>query len=269
MACDLANVFMALVAVAMSVIGVITSLTAQFDVVGALKNMGHGAGKLDVLAQSVDLNFGVIVFMNAVCALLICLSMFDCVHLQKHAALHLLTSSTSLCWWRILAWLTFMVQIVMSEFFMIIVVLVCLLTYICHAGEGVVYQTQELIYAIGNTTLETGALFSPYGKPATNVSDTPVISTKDMVTHLDMQRYCADAQGAHLGKAAITFWAGCFITALSQALMAVALNGEKERVSVHESYEAGEDHGYDHVPGQGHGAAQSLTAADRYAYGHG
>merc|ERR1712039_305487 len=104
---------------------------------------------------------------------------------------------------------------------MIVLVMVCLLSLDCQAGEGVVKQTQELIYAIGNTTTSNGQnAINPFASPPEEVEDTPLISMQDIISKLGMNVYCK--YSTKLGKTAIYFWLGCFITVVSQALMALA-----------------------------------------------
>jgi len=52
---------------------------------------------------------------------------------------------------------------------------------------------------------------------------------------LNLNDFCPHA--SLLGGQMALFWVGCMLALVSQALMAIALNGEKERVAVHEQQE--------------------------------
>eukprot|EP00443_Scrippsiella_acuminata_P131511 CAMPEP_0115747644 /NCGR_PEP_ID=MMETSP0272-20121206/93267_1 /TAXON_ID=71861 /ORGANISM="Scrippsiella trochoidea, Strain CCMP3099" /LENGTH=336 /DNA_ID=CAMNT_0003192639 /DNA_START=432 /DNA_END=1441 /DNA_ORIENTATION=+ len=108
-------------------------------------------------------------------------------------------------------------------------------------GPGVVYLGQELIYAMGNATATTtlqgtssmNANSQPYG---VHLASSPYISMDALIHNFDLLTYCKDTDGGRDAGADMVLW-GCFLTLASQALIVMALNGEKSRVSVHDLHE--------------------------------
>merc|ERR1712176_1081541 len=106
-------------------------------------------------------------------------------------------------------------------------------------GPGIINPSQELVLDLNASTV-SGVQIGTYGSKT--VHDTPLVSIKSIIRDLDVQKFCDSvpeaAQNNTRFTPAITFWFGFLIVVISQALMAQALHGEKERVSVHETYDA-------------------------------
>lgn len=233
MGCELSNVFGSMVALLLSILGATICILHQGSTEAALQAAGSGTATLGSMSSNLSFNFAVILLLNVISTAVISLSTFECSHLASSSVMHCLTKSTSLCWWTLLACCTFLVQLVVSGFMLVATVLVGFLVFVCHSGEDNVTQMQQLLYAVGNMTSPGGEVFNPYG--AQDIQDSPVISLEHIVSHLDLARFCGVAQD--LDGAVANFWLGCLLTVVSQALMTVALHGEKERVSVHEVQE--------------------------------
>mmetsp|Transcript_9020 Transcript_9020/g.26544 ORF Transcript_9020/g.26544 Transcript_9020/m.26544 type:complete len:253 (+) Transcript_9020:3-761(+) len=232
-ACEFGNVIGAITALVVSMIGVAVCFCHRGPTEKALHAIGPGAAGLGSMSSSLSLNFVVILLLNVIGTAVICLSTFELRSLTTSSIMHCMTKSTSLCWWSLLSWCTFLVQLVMSNFVMVAFVMINFLAYVCHSGDAVVAQTQDLIWSIGNMTDKSGAGYNPWGNRP--VSDTPIISLEKIVAHLNLAKFCGHAE--KLDTASTYFWVGMLLTVVSQALMTTSLNGEKERVSVHEMHE--------------------------------
>merc|ERR1719296_509119 len=73
----------------------------------------------------------------------------------------------------------------------------------------------------------------PYGH---HIASSAFLDVKSMTFRLDLLQYCK-MSGSGKDGSGVFLLMGCFLSVLSQALMAIALNGEKERVTVHEEHE--------------------------------
>merc|ERR1712083_276807 len=105
-------------------------------------------------------------------------------------------------------------------------------------GSTTVYHAQEVIWEMGNFTATGQDPFDPYATgniTDAKAADTPIFSLSKTMQTLDLNNFCPHA--ALLGGQMALFWFGCVLALVSQALMAIALNGEKERVAVHEQHE--------------------------------
>mmetsp|Transcript_132875 Transcript_132875/g.335546 ORF Transcript_132875/g.335546 Transcript_132875/m.335546 type:complete len:138 (+) Transcript_132875:3-416(+) len=80
---------------------------------------------------------------------------------------------------------------------------------------------------MGNTTVSGDAMYGWTERP-----DSPIISMKELLTGLNIRRFCWSSKD--LGGEATSFYIGCLLLSVGQALMASALHGERERVMVHE-----------------------------------
>lgn len=253
--CDFHNVITAIAGLLLSIAGVVLSNSAKDSLQDALHGVGHGGGRLLSLTSSIVFDFISVVVLNVISAVIICLSTFEFEYTNtNHSAMRCLTSSAALCFMRVASFFSFLAQLTLTQFFMVAFVMVAFLSYLCSMGEGVVYQAQELVYAIGNQTSSASSVYNPYGEaPVINATDTPVISTQKIISHLNIESFCTRSKG--VGSAHASFWIGCLLTVVSQALMTTALQGEKERVSVHEAHEEHdpEHNGYSSGMESGHG----------------
>merc|ERR1712039_289984 len=99
-------------------------------------------------------------------------------------------------------------------------------------GEGVQYQLQGVIYDMGNATMSGEVMYGWIERP-----DTPIVGMKELLAGLNIERFCWSSKG--LGESAISFYIGCLLVSVGQALMASSLHGERERVMVHEHEDVG------------------------------
>jgi hypothetical protein len=234
---ELNNVYAALISSAMSVIAFMLALSARHNVNKALQDMGGGAGLADAARGSVP-QLGFSLLLNGVACTAICLSQFDCQSAMKHSCTHSLTSSTSFCVLRVVCFLTFLAEMSFSFIVLIGTVGVFVLDFICRMGSTTVYHAQEVIWEMGNFTATGKDPFDPYSTgnfSDAKAADTPIFSLSKTMQTLDLNGFCPHA--SLLGGQMALFWVGCVLALVSQALMAIALNGEKERVAVHEQHE--------------------------------
>lgn len=121
---------------------------------------------------------------------------------------------------------------------LIATVAVFVLDFICRMGSTTVYHAQEVIWEMGNFTSTGKDPFDPYATgnfKEAKAADTPIFSMSKTMQTLDLNTFCPQAE--HLSGQMALFWVACVLALVAQALMATALNGEKERVAVHEQHE--------------------------------
>merc|ERR1712039_369351 len=87
-------------------------------------------------------------------------------------------------------------------------------------GEGVQYQLQGVIYDMGNATMSGEVMYGWIERP-----DTPIVGMKELLAGLNIERFCWSSKG--LGESAISFYIGCLLVSVGQALMASSLHGER------------------------------------------
>jgi len=235
---ELNNVYAALISSAMSVLSFMLALSARHNTDRALHDMGGGAGLENAVKGTVP-HLGFSLLLNGIACMAICLSQFDCQAAMKYSCTHTLTSSTSFCVLRVICFLSFLGEMMFSFVVLIGTVGVFVLAFICRMGSTTVYHAQEVVWEIGNFTLTGKDPFDPYSTgnyTDAKAADTPIFSMSKTMQTLDLNNFCLHAE--YLGGQMALFWVGCVLALVSQALMAIALNGEKERVAVHEQHEA-------------------------------
>jgi len=236
--CEMNNVFAAIIAFAMSLGSFMMVLSARSNMDEALTTMGDGAG-FDGYAHNTIFHITISLLINGFACLCVCLSSFDCTEAAPGSCVHKITSSTCFCVMRIITFLTFIVEMLFSSAITIMMAAVLFLGFICRMGSTTIFHTQEVIWEIGNFTLTGTDPFDPYrtgNYTDAKLADTPVFSIAQLSQHLNLANFCPGAKP--VGGSVLLFWMACILGAVSQALMAIALNGEKERVSVHEQHEA-------------------------------
>lgn len=236
--CEMNNVLAAIMAFTMSIMAVMMSLTERSKVIKAMAETGDGA-HLAAIAQSTFAQLILSMIINGFACLCVCLSTFDCIHAMKYNCVHSITSSTCFCIMRIICFLTFLVQTALANVMTCGFVGMSVLAYICSMGSTTVFHAQEVIWEVGNFTRTGVDPFDPYRTgnfQVAKAADTPGISASKTFQHLELAAFCPN--GKVLAGAVGVFWMACVLSLVSQALMAIALNGEKERVSVHEQHEA-------------------------------
>mmetsp|Transcript_48895 Transcript_48895/g.87927 ORF Transcript_48895/g.87927 Transcript_48895/m.87927 type:complete len:277 (+) Transcript_48895:144-974(+) len=227
--CELNNVLAGILGFGSSIMATMVCLTARQTVVKEMANTGDGSGMAE-LANGMVIQMHVSALINGFGCVCLCLSTFDCVLAQKHGCVHSITSSTTFCLLR--------VQLVLTQFLSAGLAGVGLLTYICQMGSTTVFHAQEVIWEIGNFTLTGIDPFDPYrsgDSKLAQAADTPIISLANTIQHLDLAAVCPDSRA--MTQAMGVFFLACLVSVVSQVLMAIALNGEKERVAVHEQHE--------------------------------
>lgn len=228
--CELLNVYATLGALAVSVVALVVYSTQEIP-------DGPHAAPVRALSGKMCWDLVLVLLLNACSAGAVCLSNFECPALMKLSVVHCLTTSSSLCVWSLLAWCSFLAQVSATTLGMVWFVMVDFLTFLCQADAQTLTKAQGLLYGLGNmTTAPQAAGFHPFA--AKHIKDTPFISLKAVAKHLNVVNYCGSGNAPHLDSLLFHFWFACLLTVVSQALMAVALNGEKERVAVHEQHES-------------------------------
>mmetsp|Transcript_59281 Transcript_59281/g.105374 ORF Transcript_59281/g.105374 Transcript_59281/m.105374 type:complete len:285 (-) Transcript_59281:301-1155(-) len=232
------NVLAAIIAFAMSLGAFMLALNSRQNVDSALKSMGDGAG-MDGYAHNTVIHVTISMLISAFACLCICLSTFDCVEGSEGGFVHKVTGSTAFCVMRIITFFAFLVELAFSSAMLLAVGVVFFLDFLCRMGSTTLFHAQEVIWEIGNFTLTGTDPFDPYRTgnfTDAKLADTPVFSIAKLTQSLNLAEFCPNAK--YLGNYVLLFWLACVLGVVSQALMAIALNGEKERVSVHEQHEA-------------------------------
>jgi len=228
------NVIASGIAFTMSLVALIMGISAMWKVEEAFRSMGSGSELRGSGVRTV-VHLTISMILNLVSFCSIGLSTFHFEQAMKFRWAHTMSSSTAFCTLRITASLTFLVQLLCSSFIMVGMTSVLSLDLICHMGSTARFHAQEVIWEIGNFTLTGKDPFDPYrtgSSAAVKAADTRFVSVARMAQHLELDRFCPHSE--NLGNQMFTFWLGSIISLVSQALMAIALNGEKERVNVHE-----------------------------------
>jgi len=209
---ELLNVVLSLLALSLSFFAAVTG-----SIWGTADVLGHSKSILSV----VSLGYGGILLLNVASSAAIWLSSFHCECLHG-AAVRCLTSPSTLCSLRVLASATFLLQLALAQFLLARHCVMASLAFMCGLPHGMIIETQEVMDALGATP-------PPHGTVAA------FLRIRDPLSSLSLQQYCGSSVGSN--DVMLCNWLVCFAAVVSQALMAVALNGEKERVGVHELHE--------------------------------
>jgi len=205
-----------------------------------LSGLSEGAGALHGLMWTLAFSYIVLLVLNAISATTLLLSHFAFESLEDNLVVHALTSSRALCTLMSFTVLTFLLQLIRLGYTISLQGALAFLASVCNRGPGVVYLAQELIYTMGNASAASGGGgFNPYSKAmpyGSHVASSDYVDTDAMVSRIDLMKYCKASGNGKDGSGSLLLW-GCFLSVVSQALMAIALNGEKERVIVHEQHE--------------------------------
>jgi len=231
------NVYASSFALLMSVVAWCLGIAAFGKVAEAFGSMGSGTILRDSAFRAV-IHLSLSMILNIVSFMAICCSTFHFEQAMKFDVVHSLTSSTAFCVLRIAAFTTFLVQLACSSLMLVGMSSVLTLDFICHMGSTVQFHAQEVIWEIGNFTLTGRDPFDPYhtgNLGETKAADTRFVSVASMMQHLSLERFCPYSE--NVGAQLFIFWSSGIASLVSQALMAIALNGEKERISVHEEHE--------------------------------
>lgn len=250
--CALSNVLSSVIAVAISACACFMYWANRGGVKDCLEGMGGGAASLTGMVNLSTFIYTTILLLNVTSMAAIWLSFFHCEKFEN-AFKHALTSSRSLCWLRIVCSVSFVVQIFRSGYAMAFHGSVAFLAFLCNQGPGVVYLAQELIYAIGNSSTPGDELDFVQGahRYGYHAASSPYLDVGRALTGMNLDSYCTESGSE---DAAANVVVSCVIMSIiSQALMVCALNGEKERVTVHELHE--------------HQAAQEAGAEGGAAFG--
>lgn len=235
--CELANVVSAILALVVAIAASFINSQGWSGAGDCAFAIGEGANFLASVVRILPLNYTLLLLMNIVSVGAVWFSFFHCDKLDGKV-LHCLTSPRSLCALQIVVSGSFLLQLVVLPFLLTLSGWASLLSYMCNLGQLVVTQAQELVWAMGNDTSPSASsvqAFNPYGdKPVVNRS-LPLVGIQDVVEHLQIQRFCDTAPA---GDSSVLYvCCACLLVAASQALMASALNAEKERALVHETHD--------------------------------
>jgi len=231
------NVYASSIAVVMSVVAWCMGIGAIGQVQEAFGSMGSGTMLRDAAIRAV-VHLSISMILNLVSFTCVCMSTFHFEQAMKFSIAHTMTTSTAFCVLRIAAFVTFLVQLASSSLMLVGMSSVLFLDFICHTGSTVQFHVQEVIWEIGNFTLTGRDPFDPYhtgNLGETQAADTKFVSVASMMQHLSLEKFCPYSE--NVGTQLFIFWNSAIASLVSQALMAIALNGEKERISVHEEHE--------------------------------
>lgn len=191
--------------------------------------LGYGAGELRAAVWDV-VPFGLLIFLfDLFCAVILGLSSLECGCPARFV--HVLTSARFLGCLKALLWICFVVQVILTQFVLVALVLVSGMLYVCHAGQAAQSRAQSLVQSL----IQARNGYNPYQNAfGVYVWDTPVISEQQLLEYLNVRQFCVNAQD----RAGIEYvYLGCLVLAAAQAFMASAMSSEQERVTVHEHHE--------------------------------
>lgn len=222
--CEALNVVVAVLAVVLAAVAAVASaLSGHHLTAEGLDGLGVAEQQLQALLQGVVLSQVPVLLLDLVAAAAVWLSFFHCGILNTRCV-HCLTTSGMLCFLRVLVCLTFLLELIASQ---VVVVWRCVLSatsFLCGTNAGLVNQAQAIVQSAkstlpsgGNSTLGFAGLFA----------------------NLDLPSYCQASRGELEESSTRILALACLLAVVSQALLAGALNGEKERVGVHEEHERG------------------------------
>lgn len=234
--------------VILTLVGLIFSLLAAvFAVFGfasgwpCCTGLGSQAGSVltHVLWSSV-IGYMLIVPFNAMAAYVVCLSFFESVPC-KVRLFEGMTTSGGLRTLQLITQLCFFVCLVGSQLLLVWLCGVSLLGHVC-SNSAVIAPAQMLVIAMGKSPADLfDSFFSP-ADPATGFT----ITIRQVLQDLNLSSYCSSLGTANGPLWYI--WMGSSFLVVSQALLSVALRGEKQRVHVHELVEA--EMGFGHMAGE-------------------
>mmetsp|Transcript_44665 Transcript_44665/g.133400 ORF Transcript_44665/g.133400 Transcript_44665/m.133400 type:complete len:247 (-) Transcript_44665:209-949(-) len=229
--CEFANVYATVGALLISVVGLVAYTSQEIP-------QGPHAAPLQALNSRLVWNLALVFLLNAVAAGVVCLSTFECPSVHRMGIVQCLTKASTLCFLSFLALCSFVVQLLVSTFGIVWFVMVDFLAFTCRLGPQTISEAQDVLYGLGNLTHPggAGAAFHPVG--VKHIKDTHFISLKDMAEQLNIVQLCGSGSAPGLASVVMHFWFACLLTVVSQALMAVALSGEKERIATHDLHES-------------------------------
>jgi len=209
----------------------------------AFQSMGRGSPLRDASVRTViQLCFSLLV--NLVGFFNICLSTFHCESMMQFFFAHMATTSHAFCILRMISFTTLLVQLFLSSEILVGAGVALFLNFVCHLGSTTRFHVQEVIWEIGNFTKTGRDPFDPYrtgSMQEANSADTHFISVARLLQHLDLDHFCYFS--GNLESSMTLFWLCSLASHVSQVLMTIALNGEKERVGVHEENDEAAQHG--------------------------
>lgn len=178
---------------------------------------GDTLNSLKVLEWALPVWCSGVAMLNLLCAVAVWLSFFHCACAGR-LLVQCLTTSRALCCLRVLVMATFVAQLALSQYLLVWRCAVSTLSFICGLPEAEAAWAQQVLQAL--------AVSHGDGTAAS------LLHLQDVIRETDIQHYCDPSQAT--GVAPRLAWPASLLLVLTQALMAVALNGEKERVGVHE-----------------------------------
>eukprot|EP00930_Biecheleria_cincta_P001990 TRINITY_DN103068_c0_g1_i1.p1 TRINITY_DN103068_c0_g1~~TRINITY_DN103068_c0_g1_i1.p1 ORF type:complete len:286 (-),score=41.83 TRINITY_DN103068_c0_g1_i1:36-893(-) len=234
--------------VILTFVGFIFSLlAAAFAVFGfasgwpCCTGLGSQAGSVltHVLWSSV-IGYMLIVPFNAMAAYVVCLSFFESVPF-KLRLFEGMTTSGGLRTLQLITQFCFFLCLAGSQLLLAWLCGVSLLGHIC-SNPTLIAPAQMLVVAMGNSPADLfDSFFSP-ADPATGFT----ITLRQVLQDLNLISYCGSLGTA--SRPMWYIWIGSSLLVVSQALLSVALRGEKQRVHVHELVEA--EIGLGHMAGE-------------------
>mmetsp|Transcript_4407 Transcript_4407/g.10225 ORF Transcript_4407/g.10225 Transcript_4407/m.10225 type:complete len:269 (+) Transcript_4407:90-896(+) len=259
------NVIASTLAFGMSLVALCTAVAELGRVEEAFSSLGGGSAgnALKDSASHTVLHLSFSMILNLLGFMSICMSTFHCDSAMKWSMAHMATTSSALCFLRIAAFGTMLVELILSSEIVVGAAGVLFLDFVCNLGSTAQFHVQEVIWEIGNFTKTGQDPFDPYRTGSAReakAADTKMFSIAKLMQHLELENFCGYSQ--NLGSSLIVFWVCSLVSLVSQALMAIALNGEKERVSVHEENDEVRNLGSDGVAllNQFQASAQSAFA---------
>lgn len=198
-----------------------------------------GAVLTHVLWTSV-IGYMLIVPFNVMAAYVVCLSFFESVPL-KIRLFQGMTTSGGLRTLQLITQFCFFLCLMGSQLLLVWLCGLSLLGHIC-SNSAVIAPAQMLVMAMGKSPADLLDQFFAPADPATGFT----VTMRQVLQDLNLSSYCSSLGTANVPMWYI--WMGSSLLVISQALLSVALRGEKQRVHVHELVEA--DMGLGHMAGE-------------------
>eukprot|EP00418_Pyrodinium_bahamense_P075434 CAMPEP_0179069204 /NCGR_PEP_ID=MMETSP0796-20121207/30389_1 /TAXON_ID=73915 /ORGANISM="Pyrodinium bahamense, Strain pbaha01" /LENGTH=303 /DNA_ID=CAMNT_0020766267 /DNA_START=5 /DNA_END=916 /DNA_ORIENTATION=+ len=222
--CEALNVAMAILALFLAMAAAVASAASgrQLAMEGC-PGLGSAGGRLQALLRVLLFSRTLVLLLDLFAAAAVWLSFFHCGILSARVV-HCITMPGTLCFLQVLVSLAFFMELIAS---LSVVAWRCMLStvsFLCNTSEGLVLQAQTVVQTLrssmpggGNSTHGFASLFA----------------------NVDLPQYCQAQRPELVEGVTRVVMLACLLAVVSQALLAMALNGEKERAGVHEALEHG------------------------------
>jgi len=169
-----------------------------------------------------------VLMLNFIGAMAVWLSFFHCKCLPE-SVVDCMTASRSLCVLRVLVMISFGFDLLASQVILVWRCVLSALSFVCGTSAGLMNEAQEVVQA-ARTALQQRAASG-------NTGATSSLGFAGLFAGLDLPTYCASSGGQQEEEGSARITVACLLAVVAQVLLAMALNGEKERADVHEQHQ--------------------------------